>query len=85
MFGVRLGVPVRTLRKLEAERKPLDRCMTDMLYHWLNNTLEPTWKMKELVVKALEQIDRAVLADQIKRKFVDEGEYMHMCVIDLLH
>ena len=43
LIGVQLGIDVGTLDAIEANRRRVEGCLTDLITHWLRNTmLKPT-------------------------------------------
>ena len=43
LIGVQLGIDVGTLDAIEANRKMVENCLTDLISHWLQNTVpQPT-------------------------------------------
>ena len=69
VFGIILGVPFSTLKKIESSygQRELERCKTDMLQYWLTNNLVPKWNE---VILALEVTDQLALAAQIKHEYL---------------
>ena len=69
VFGVILGVPFSTLKKIESSysQRELERCKTDMLQCWLDKKLVPKWNE---VILALEETDQLALASQIKHDYL---------------
>ena len=83
-LGVNLDVKSHQLDTIEKNHRGDDeRCRTEMLICWLNNTIAPTW---EDVAKVLGQMEHGRVADEIQRKYVisnttTEGAvflYMHV-------
>ena len=69
VFGVILGVPFSTLKKIESSngQRELERCKTEMLQCWLTSKLVPKWNE---VILALEKTDQLALAARIKHDYL---------------
>ena len=67
LLGIYLDLKIHQLHTIERNHRGDDeRCKTEMLNCWLDNTIAPTW---EAVVKALGQMEQGRVADEIQRKY----------------
>lgn len=73
VFGVKLGVPVKELRKIESSHgREFERCKIDMLEYWLDNTVDASWNEVE---QTLKKTNHLLLATEVKQKYLrsDQG------------
>ena len=66
-FGAYLGVPVKQLKKIRAEKHDVDRSKVDLFDQWLSITPAASWRT---VVFALEMTDYLVLASTVKSRYL---------------
>ena len=67
-LGIYLDLKSHQLKTIENNhRGDNERCGTEMLDCWLNNTATPTW---EAIIKALDWMEQRGVADEIRRKCV---------------
>ena len=67
-LGVHLELKIHQLDTIEKNHRGDDeRCKTEMLISWLNNSTIPTW---EAIVQALGLIEHGRVADEIQRKYI---------------
>ena len=67
-LGVNLELKLQQLGIIERNHRGDDeRCRTEMLGCWLDNTTTPTW---DAVAEALYQMDEHRVADEIRRKHI---------------
>ena len=83
-LGVHLDLKSHQLDTIEKNHHgDVERCKTEMLNSWLNNSTIPTW---EAIVEALGPMEHGRVADEIQRKYINfntttEGTvflYMHV-------
>ena len=77
-LGVQLEIPPAKLSTIESDH-PHDaqRCMTEVIYWWLQNAPECSWAKLAEAVKAMGGY--AVLAGKLKQK-MSKGWYQCLCV-----
>ena len=64
-----------------------ERCRTEMLICWLDNTTTPTW---EAVAEALDRMEQDRIADEIRKKYVNstitiEGAILHKPLMSVIY
>ena len=67
VFGVALGVPVPTLREIQASNSQsgVQRCKIDMFQTWHDSTPTASW---EDIIRALEQLNNRTLAARLRSR-----------------
>ena len=66
-LGIYLDLKINQLNTIDKNHHGDDeRCRTEMLIRWLDNTTTPSW---EAVIEALGQIEQRRVADEIQRKY----------------
>ena len=82
-LGVNLGLKTQQLGTIERNYRGDDeRCRTEMLACWIDNTTHPTWKS---VAEALYLMKEYSVADKIQRKYIistttKEGMVWFYCI-----
>ena len=79
VIGAALGVPVPTLREIQASNSQggVQRWKIDMFQTWLDSTPNASW---ENVIRALEQCGRVTLAVRLKSKYIRQQLSTGVCV-----
>ena len=71
-LGVNLDLTIQQLGLIEKNyHGDYERCRTEMLGCWLDNTTTPTWKA---VAEALDEMDEHGVADNIRKKYINTME-----------
>ena len=67
-LGVNLDLKSHQLGTIEKNHRGDDeRCRTEVLICWLDNTTTPTW---EAVAEALDQMEQGRVADELRKKYI---------------
>lgn len=67
-LGVNLDLKSYQLGTIEKNHRGDDeRCRTEVLICWLDNTTTPTW---EAVAEALDQMEQGRVADELRKKYI---------------
>jgi len=67
-LGGQLGVRYDKLKQIEKDcNHETERCKTEMLNCWLQGDLEASW---DRMVEAVQRMDRVVLAQQLRKKYI---------------
>ena len=88
LLGVNLDLKNHQLKTIEKNHRGDDeRCRTEMLICWLDNTTTPTW---EAVAEALDQMEQGRIANAIRRKYIiftttTEGAILHKALMTVLY